>query len=190
MAELTAQILIGRLDRQYQDKKIRNYMFLSENDKPAWILTDVNLMIPSYGLGDQKSEIIWIPTVEDMLEDAFLMIGIYIVQDPNLIKAVNERAGKNIKRSKRVLMYDVFEKEKREELYRICRDIKNFPRLELILMEDSNIERQIRVIKYYQMEIVVYGIKYSRLYSPWNKKMNESGSLENPGTRPDIRTLE
>jgi len=72
MASLIAQILIGCPHPNHDRINTTHYLFLSENDRPGWVLVDQNI-----SQEDRSSlpKITWIPTVENMLEDALLMVS-------------------------------------------------------------------------------------------------------------------
>ncbi|WP_121661857.1 hypothetical protein [Metabacillus litoralis] len=74
MGTFTAQLLVGQA-HPYEGGicGITHTLQLSENGRPAWVLVSTN---------DEKdtkiTKITWIPTLEHMLEDALLMIGLYV----------------------------------------------------------------------------------------------------------------
>lgn len=83
MATLTAQILVGSPHPNHDGLNPSHYLFLSENDRPAWVLVHQNIF------EEQKTDvgkITWIPTVENMLEDALLMVAIYIQKNHEIIE--------------------------------------------------------------------------------------------------------
>jgi len=83
MSSITAQILVGTPDQFHDGINPTHYLFLSENDRPTWLLLEENIYFnkkPS-----NIKPIVWIPTLENMLEDAFLMISIYILKDQEIL---------------------------------------------------------------------------------------------------------
>ena len=74
MGTFTAQILVGTPDLYHGGIIPTHYLFLSENDRPAWILEDKS--------GSQN--VVWVPTIEDILEDALLMIAVHVCKDSYL----------------------------------------------------------------------------------------------------------
>jgi hypothetical protein len=75
MAALTAQILAGSPHPRHDGINPAHYLFFSENDRPAWVLVNQNIF-PEKQSGHSK--ITWIPTIENMFEDALLMIAIHV----------------------------------------------------------------------------------------------------------------
>ena len=81
MATFTAQILIGA--KHPYDSGMMNSshsLFLSENSRPAWILSTTDIFNENK---QTQPRITWIPTLENMLEDALVMIGLYVLEDKN-----------------------------------------------------------------------------------------------------------
>jgi len=74
MATMTAQILVGRPHTNHDGINPTHYLFLSENSRPAWVLVSQNIFPKEQR---DHSRITWIPTVENMLEDALLMIALH-----------------------------------------------------------------------------------------------------------------
>jgi len=88
MATFTAQILIGQ--KHSYDGGILNMthsLYLSENDRPAWLLTPTDIFSED---DERQPNIIWIPTLENMLEDALVMIGLYVFKDKHLFSLANQ----------------------------------------------------------------------------------------------------
>jgi len=101
---MTAQMLIGAGHPNHDGIGPSHYLYLSENSRPAWLLVEQNVFTNNK---KREAKIVWIPTVEDMLEDAFLMIGLHVVKDQGmveLIKTFNKAA-----LSDRLEMYDNLE---------------------------------------------------------------------------------
>jgi hypothetical protein len=83
MSTFTAQILVGQ--KHAYDSGIINIshsLFLSENSRPAWILSPTDIFKHQE---EPQSRITWIPTIENMLEDALVMIGLYVLKDEKLL---------------------------------------------------------------------------------------------------------
>ena len=83
MATFTCQILIGK--KHSYDSGIINIshtLYLSENSRPALILSPTEEFTANKQV---QQKITWIPTLENMLEDALVMIGLYVLKDQQLI---------------------------------------------------------------------------------------------------------
>ncbi|ASJ07386.1 DNA-3-methyladenine glycosylase I [Thermococcus pacificus] len=119
-------------------------LLLYENDRPAWEL------IPLYpelrkDLGNSK---ILIPSIENMLEDALLMIGIYVVKDEELIEKARRIFRDSLER--RIEIY-AFDRREVEDLRSIAR--RKLQRYDIGLIiapgEDSTILGQLEVLREY-----------------------------------------
>lgn len=159
MATMTAQILVGSPHPNHDGINPTHYLFLSENSRPAWILVLANVFHPS-----SRKKIIWIPTVENMLEDAFLMIAVHIQQDQEIIE-LTKSLYKNISLDK-LELYDCVD---RNQLYEKCRQL-NLPKIIISVFKDSTIQGQLEIIEQYKMDVEVCRLTYSRLFSRWSEK--------------------
>lgn len=115
MGTMTAQLLIGGGHLYHGGITPGHYLYLSENSRPALILLPQNISEDSGSKG--KGKITWIPTVDNMLEDALLMIAVHVIRD----KEVRRLAGEYIKDldSNRLELYSSISAEDREKLYRL-----------------------------------------------------------------------
>jgi len=165
MGTFTAQILVGTPHPNHGGIIPTHYLFLSENDRPAWILENKS----------DSQKVIWIPTVEDMLEDALLMIAIHVCKDSNIINLAKSFCKKIT--SERVEVYSDLKEAHRKQLYQQCRALSNFPKIIVSVFEGSTIRGQLSVLKQYQMEVEVCVPIYSRLFIPWTGKTTIKGSL-------------
>ena len=137
MATFTAQILIGHDDPYHEGIIPYSYMFLSENSRPAWILRS----FPDCANAIPFPEIVWIPTLGNIVEDAMLMIGIYIVKDNVLIDQANNFLGGNtsILNMNRVdTVRDHFTASQRQQLYQICKNQVKYPKIIYSILEKSS----------------------------------------------------
>ena len=164
MATLTAQILVGSKHRFHDGINPTHSLFLSENDRPAWLLVRQDI----HGMNRKnlrKGRVVWIPTLENMLEDALLMIGIHICKDTEL----NELAKKFFPgiEANRVELYTDLEDSQRKQLYQKCREITRFPKVIVTTFKSSAIGGQLSVLNEYKMEFEICTHTYSRLYSCW-----------------------
>ena len=70
MGTMTAQILVGSSHPNHDGIQPTHWLFLSENSKSAWVLTSQNIFEEDI----TTNQIIWIPSIDNMLEDAFSKI--------------------------------------------------------------------------------------------------------------------
>ena len=147
MGTMTAQILVGE-SHPYQGGIIPSHMlFLSENSRPAWTLKP---LLFDQDRANDKKEIVWIPTVDHMLEDALLMIALHIQQDHELIQLA-----KSLYRNAlhaRVELYESFDVSQRMQLYEKCRMLSEYPKIIISVFNESTIKDQLQVLNGYQME--------------------------------------
>ena len=170
MATLTAQILVGRPHPNHDGINPTHYVFLSENDRPAWVLVHQNIF-RERGTG----KIIWIPTVENMLEDALLMIAIHVCNNNELITIANTFSAKID--SDRMELYSELDETHRNQLYQKCRQVSGFPKIIISVFRGSTIEKQLSVLQQYKMDVEVCAPIYSRLYSSWTNETRIEGVL-------------
>jgi len=119
-------------------------LILHENNAPAWEL------IPLYPETQKElgtESILWISTIDGMLEDALLMIGVYVVRDKQLVSLARKTFGKGMKNKVELIRFrellPEFRKLARESLQRY--DIG----LVIVPLEDSTIMGQLNVLKEY-----------------------------------------
>ena len=173
MATLTAQILIGSPHPNHDGINPTHYLFLSENDRPAWVLVDQNI------IQEERSsfpKITWIPTVENMLEDALLMVAIHILKNREIVEMAKGFYSKI--ESKRFELYSNLNESQRNTLYQKCREISDFPKVIISVFRGSTIEKQLAVLEQYKVDVEVCSPIYSRLYSSWTNENRIGGSLQ------------
>ena len=173
MATFTAQILVGSTHPNHGGLTPSNYVFLSENSRPAWILVPQNIF------DDETAtlpKVTWIPTVENMLEDALVMIGIHVSANKELVELAKSFR-KDID-SDWIEVYSALSESQRTQLYDTCRKISALPKIIVSTFEESSIERQLPVLEEYAMDVEVCPPTYSRLYSPWTNETRVNGSLQ------------
>jgi hypothetical protein len=171
MATLTAEILVGSPHPNHDGINPTHYMFLSENSRPAWMLVPENIFQET-----PEAKITWIPTIENMLEDALLMIAIHVLKEEEIVKLA-EKFFTNTKPHWAELYRDI-SKEDREALYEKCRKIENKYKIILTVFATSTIHSQLAVLEHYKMDVEVCVPVFSRLYSVWTKKTRITGTLK------------
>ena len=174
MATFTAQILIGQ--KHSYDSGIINIthsLYLSENSRPAWVLTPTDV----FNEQDQtQPRITWIPKLENMLEDALVMIGMYVVKDKKLLTLANHFL-KNPEKDF-IELYDDIKPEDLQELYKQTRQIESSHKIILSVFHGSTIVKQLPVLKKYQNDIEVCNSIFAKEYSLWSKKFETRGELD------------
>ena len=147
MASFTAQILVGSAHPYNGGIIPTHFLFLSENDRPAWILVPEN--VDSKGTIEKVT---WIPSVEYILEDALLMIAIHVVKDRG-IRQLADTISKNIL-TDWVEFEDVRDQDM-EKLYQNCRTIDFGRKVVVTILEGSSIQDAASVLENYKLEAEV-----------------------------------
>lgn len=172
MGTITAQILIGEAHPNHGGIYPTHVLYLSENSRPSWILTEHNILVES---DRNQKAMIWVPTVENMLEDALLMISCYVTKNPLITAAVSPNLNKI--KEPWVQMYEVFEKDELAHLYVLNKEISSRYKIVMNVFEGSTILQQLHVLEEYGMEVEVTIPVYSRSFSMWRNQMLVKGSL-------------
>jgi len=122
-------------------------IYLSENDRPS-----LNL-VPDFFWRDaneiKNTKFTFIPTIENMLDDAMLMISLHIEKNAEIIRTLNEVYDSN--NLDLIEMYKIDESV-RNNLYEKCQKIKHEYKLVVIILEGSSITSIINDIKKYNFE--------------------------------------
>ena len=174
MAVMMAQILIGNRHSFEIGINPEYTIYYSENDKPALILSKEDIYDRSEVIEfDQK---VWIPTIENTLEDALLMIGIYLEEDEELIKLA-DKYFTEYEDKKIVYLYDDIEQSDLEKLYEINRNKRK--EYKLVISEfNPNAERffDYSILKDFDMDITLARVDYFK-----EKNVNMSKGIEERG---------
>jgi len=173
MSTVTAQILVGRAHQNHGGIEPTHYLFLTENSKPAWFVFSADVFFKE---NHKTNKITWIPTTDNKLEDALLMIAIHILKDKEICK-LSKKYFRN-KSAERVEVYEDIDKKDRHKLYEKCRAIKNIFKIVLTALESSSILYQIKILENYKMDVEVCTPQYTRSYSGWIGETRIKGTLE------------
>jgi hypothetical protein len=175
MSSTTALILVGSSDPYHGGICPDRQAYLTENDRPAWTF---DAMIRGDGAAPASDPVVWIPTIESILEDGILMVAIHAIRDPGIIDCARRSfGGKDLTRVE--LNRDISGK-KLAELHEACRAWKGDAKLAVIAFEDSSIRKELKVLGGYLLDMVVCTPVYCRQSSPWSGERIVRGSLETP----------
>jgi hypothetical protein len=150
MATFTAQMLIGQ--KHSYDSGIINIshsLYLSENSRPAWILTPTDIFNEHK---QAQPRITWIPTLENMLDDILLMVSYFILKDENISQELSKIDSKKLSFLE---MYEDIDKETRLKLYKSNKDIiGGYKDLKLVfsIFKGSSLISAIEEIKNYGLD--------------------------------------
>jgi len=173
MATITASILIGQPHQNHLGIIPSHHLFLSENDRPALILFEVNI-----NNKENCGKTIWIPTLNNLLEDILLMISINVFKYKKLCdefyKLFNKEKYNNIELLKQ------FSTEELDKIYRLNKNFleknNNF-KITISVFEGSTLEAQLSKLEIYSMDIEICKTSYTRYYSAWKNNVFIKGQL-------------
>lgn len=171
MGTYTAQIIVGTGHPNHDGIAPSHYLYLAESSRPAWVLVPDN----SGGSQTVETKVTWIPTLENTLEDALLMIAIHVVKDEGIIRAAQEYFSS--KENNWVVVYEDVSPEQRKQLYQMCRELENTFKLVLTVLRGSMLADQLKVLEQYRMDVEVCTPSYVRLYSRWLEQTRLEGEL-------------
>jgi len=174
MSTMTAQILIGSSHRYQGGINPSHHLFFSENDNPAWVLFSER----DFSSKTRRKQVIWTPTLENTLEDAFLMIAIHVINEKEVTALAN--SFRAISLEGRVELYEHFTESQRNKLYEQCRLITSFPKLIISIFSNSWLQNKLNVIEKYNVEVEVCCPIFSRTWASFKNECCEKGSLVDP----------
>jgi hypothetical protein len=175
MASHTACMLVGSGHPNHGGISANCMLLLSENHRPAWELLPMpGTRLPGRGKPPQNRAV-WIPTVEDMLEDGLLMVGLLVHRDPKLVELATSFFKQDYTR--RIEMYDDIDAESRRQLYSACRMIGPEPKVVLTVLNGSTLRGQLPFLKQYRMDLEVCVTIFRREYSVWSEETVVEGDL-------------
>ncbi len=172
MATMTAQILVGGTSSYHGGILPSHVVCLSAHSRPAWILMAHEIHPEA---SNDTRRVIWIPTVERMLEDAIVMIALHVVRDSRVLEAAS--ACFDRPEGDRLELYDDA-KGDLDGLYEAARAVKGFPKLVISVLAGSTIVRQLPVLREYTMDVEVCTSTFRREWSEWQRETVEAGRLD------------
>lgn len=134
MGTFTAQILVGQGHPYHGGILVSRQLFLSENERPAWLL---------YGTGAVSRPIAaWVPTIEDMLEDGLLLLGVHVLRCTQLKAGLRQDPA-------RLECYGL-DPAQRLSLHALCRNA-DWRDLKIVVsvLEGSSVLAQLEVLREY-----------------------------------------
>jgi hypothetical protein len=142
MATTTATALIGQAHPFGGGIHPTHFLFLTENDRPALTLYTIN------GGGSLARLAVWVPTVENMMEDLMLMAAALTGAQPEVATALNAACGG---KPGRLELYSIGDAT-RTKLYALNRDLPAPGKVVLTILEDSSLVAQAARIRDYQAD--------------------------------------
>jgi hypothetical protein len=168
MATYTAQILIGSSHTYHGGIQPFGALYLSENSRSAWILAWNR---SSMGLNEPFREIVWVTNPEYMIEEALIMILVHLLEHKKFYSHVETNIPKLLEN-----WVDLTKDIKPRELqllYNRLKEVDDFPKLVVSILEGSSLRSQWENFKQYNMELELLLLRYIRSYNPFTGEMNE-----------------
>jgi hypothetical protein len=156
MASTTAIILVGQAHQNHSGINPTHLIQFTENSRPALILNDL----------EGKSEsIVIVPTLENTIDDIYLMIATFILKQIKPTKDLNDIHGNS--------MYELFTNDERFSLYKQSFDIfqKNNVKVVFNILDGSLLKHQIDIIKKYPNDFEVTQTTLKKEYNAWSDKI-------------------
>ena len=172
MGTMTAQILVGHSHQNHGGIIPKHSLFLSENSRPAWVLTKLDL--GPERKDEIKQKVTWIPT-HNMLEDALLMISIYVTKEKKVKKAAQKYFSELNKEKGPIELYEDISEDDRQKLYELNRELDHN-----YTMAISVFDRRFnyKVLEEYSMNVFVCTTDFKRMYSAWQDEIRTVGDLD------------
>ena len=162
MATYTAQILAGFRDPDCDGINPTHVLFLSENSRSAWCL------YPIFKPGKPFFEKIWVCDSSTLLEDAMLMIGLFVLQNKELISLAERYDEKLISESFVEFLYPY---EKKEGFYKKLKTISwNYLKVNLSLYLGSSLKEVLKLKEYKDLQFEIAVSLYLKNFSPFSRK--------------------
>jgi hypothetical protein len=160
MATTTAIILIGRAHQNNSGINPTHIIRFTENDRPALILQSLD------GVPEEK---VIIPTIENTVNDIYLMIAVFILKQVKPSKEID-----NVDRKS---LYEILEEQERIALYKETREIFEAIRVKVVfnILDDSHLLNQVDIIKTYPHDFEVTLPALKKEFSAWSNKVFTKG---------------
>jgi hypothetical protein len=144
MGIMTAEVIVGG-EHTYHDG-IHPFVRVElwENSRPAWLIKT----------GSDEISVRMIPTLEHMVEDLMLFIGLHVLEDEDLVALAKEyrRAGD----LEDLSLYDSFSEEARKALYRRCRRLRYPMTLVFLVFDTSSLSYIKEILAGYDVRVRVF----------------------------------
>lgn len=160
MATTTATIFIGNAHPNHSGINPTHLIRFTENDRPALILQQLE--------GNAENKVI-IPTVENTVDDIYLMVAVFILKRVTPSKEIH-----NLKRNS---LYEILDDKERQSLYAETRKIFETTKIKLVfnILDDSHLLSQIDTIKTYPNDFEVTLPAIKKEFEAWANKIVTKG---------------
>ena len=160
MATTTATILIGRAHQNDSGINPTHFIQFTENDRPTLILQAIE--------GESKKVVI-IPTIENTIDDIYLMIAVFILKAVKPSKKLNSITRKSL--------YEILDEEERKSLYKKTKEILTANRIKVIfnILDNSHLLNLLKQIKKYPNDFEVTLPALKKELNVWSNKVITKG---------------
>lgn len=160
MATTTAIIIVGKAHQNHSGIIPSHYILFTENDKPALILNSMN---------NNNEKRVIIPTVENTIDDIYLMIAVYILKEIT--------PSKDLHSPDRTSLHEILSDDERHSLYEEVKKLINTATIKVVfnILDDSHLLRQIELIKNYPNDFEVTLPSIKKEYDAWHKQVITKG---------------
>ena len=160
MATTTATILIGQAHQNHSGINPTHIIRYTENDTPALILQSLD--------GNLERKVI-VPTVENTVNDIYLMIAVFILKKVNPSKEIHNLERKSL--------YDILEEKERLSLYSEVRKTFEETKIKIVfnILDDSHLLNQINIIKTFPNDFEVTLPTLKKEFDVWANKLVTKG---------------
>jgi hypothetical protein len=160
MATTTAIILIGHAHQNHSGINPTHLIQFTENDRPALILQQLE------GNADLK---VIIPTVENTVDDIYLMVAVFILKCITPSKEIH-----NLKRNS---LYEILDEKERFSLYAETKKLFEKKNIKLVfnILDGSHLLSQLDIIKNYPNDFEVTLPALKKEFDVWANKITTKG---------------
>ena len=160
MATTTATIFIGHAHQNHSGINPTHLILFTENDRPALILQSID------GQTDRK---VIIPTVENTIDDIYLMIAVFILKKLSPSKEIHNLERKSLD--------DILDERERVQLYSDTKKIIEESNFKVVfnILDGSHLLDQVDIIKTYSSDFEVTLPALKKEHDVWAKKIVTKG---------------
>ncbi len=160
MPTTTAFIMVGKADQNHSGIIPNYYIQFTENDRPALILRSIE--------GEKEKKVI-IPTIENTIDDIYLMIVIYVLKKITLPRELYNL--------KRISLYELLDDKERFEMYKEAQKILKDIKIKVVfnILDESHLLDLVSQIKNYPHDFEVTLPALKKEYNSWTKDIIKKG---------------
>ena len=160
MATTTATILVGHSHQNSGGINPTHIIQFTENDRPALILNDIE---------NKNERIVIIPTLDNTVDDIYLMIGVFILKQITPLKKLDN--------FDRTSLYEILSEPERLSLYQETFSLFNSTQVKVVfnILDKSHLLRLVDQIKKYPNDFEVTLPSLKKEFNAWSGKIETKG---------------